>query len=328
MKTNIMMVGIAITCLAVFTAQSEIPKRGDRHNIIGKVTLQIIDDSGLPVKSAVVEMMFIYSDTRGGYETVMGETDTNGCFTAEGKSIGTLSYAASKIGCYKTSGQYKFYQGENRSVENNRWLPWNPTVPVVLKPMKNPIPMYAKKVSIEISEQNKPLGFDLEKGDWVAPYGAGLSVDFLFDVSGIYKELLDRHSFMAISFENVGDGIQGVLVPNDGSKFQSIYEAPMQGYATNYVYEKKMSRIGSERINPRAREDKYYVFRIRTKTDSNGKIVSANYGKIYGDIFCDFIDEKRIGIYFTYYLNPMPNDRNLEFDPKKNLFPNERVNQP
>ena len=25
---------------------------------------------------------------------------------------------------------------------------------------------------------------------------------------------------------------------------------------------------------------------------------------------------------FTYYLNPAPNDRNLEFDPKRNLFTN------
>jgi hypothetical protein len=24
---------------------------------------------------------------------------------------------------------------------------------------------------------------------------------------------------------------------------------------------------------------------------------------------------------FTYYFNPVPNDRNLEFDLKKNLFP-------
>ena len=25
---------------------------------------------------------------------------------------------------------------------------------------------------------------------------------------------------------------------------------------------------------------------------------------------------------FTYYLNPAPNDRNVEFDPKQNLFTN------
>jgi hypothetical protein len=27
---------------------------------------------------------------------------------------------------------------------------------------------------------------------------------------------------------------------------------------------------------------------------------------------------------FSYYFNPVPNDRNLEFDPKKNLFPKDK----
>lgn len=40
-----------------------------------------------------------------------------------------------------------------------------------------------------------------------------------------------------------------------------------------------------------------------------GNIISAQYGKIYGDFLA-----------FTYYLNPSPNDRNVEFDPDQNLF--------
>jgi hypothetical protein len=41
------------------------------------------------------------------------------------------------------------------------------------------------------------------------------------------------------------------------------------------------------------------------------------YGKIYGDFDADFL-RGRIG--FTYYLNPEPNSRNMEYDPKQNLF--------
>jgi hypothetical protein len=37
-------------------------------------------------------------------------------------------------------------------------------------------------------------------------------------------------------------------------------------------------------------------------------------------------------VLFTYYLNPTPNDRNMEFDPKQNLFkdlkPMEEVKDP
>jgi hypothetical protein len=40
----------------------------------------------------------------------------------------------------------------------------------------------------------------------------------------------------------------------------------------------------------------------------------------------------RAGIAFQYYLNPTPNDRNVEFDPKQNLLgglqPFEQVNAP
>ena len=48
---------------------------------------------------------------------------------------------------------------------------------------------------------------------------------------------------------------------------------------------------------------------ICTKLDEHGNIISAQYGKIYGDFLS-----------FTYYLNPTSNDRSIEFDPDKNLF--------
>jgi hypothetical protein len=48
---------------------------------------------------------------------------------------------------------------------------------------------------------------------------------------------------------------------------------------------------------------------VRTVKDHAGNIVSARYGKIYGDF-----------MQFSYYLNPTPNDRNIEFDPKQNLL--------
>jgi len=52
--------------------------------------------------------------------------------------------------------------------------------------------------------------------------------------------------------------------------------------------------------------------------DKDGKIISANYAKVMGDFR---LDARHGGVGFTYYFNPTPNDRNLEFDPKQNLFP-------
>jgi hypothetical protein len=45
----------------------------------------------------------------------------------------------------------------------------------------------------------------------------------------------------------------------------------------------------------------------------------AMYGKIQGDINISAIRNNTLSIGFTYYLNP-DHTRNLEFDPKRNLF--------
>ncbi len=71
-------------------------------------------------------------------------------------------------------------------------------------------------------------------------------------------------------------------------------------------------------------ENRNYFFRVRTQKDDKGEIVSALYGKIYGNI--SFSVDKSIGKLYgmLYYLNPDSNDRNLESDYKKNLFPNKQ----
>jgi hypothetical protein len=50
--------------------------------------------------------------------------------------------------------------------------------------------------------------------------------------------------------------------------------------------------------------------------DKDGKVISAHYGKIQGPITLN--REGSVGL--THYFNGKPNDRNLEFDPSKNLL--------
>ena len=54
--------------------------------------------------------------------------------------------------------------------------------------------------------------------------------------------------------------------------------------------------------------------------DEGGKVKSALYGKIDGEFGLDAINSKTCFVLFTYYLNPTSNDRNMEFNPQKNLF--------
>ena len=103
-----------------------------------------------------------------------------------------------------------------------------------------------------------------------------------------------------------------------------IRSAPESGYQHDYVCWKE--RTKNLKHVSSFDEERNFAFRIRTERDKNGRITSAYYGKIYGDICF----KKLIGVdveavaapSFLYYLNPNPLDRNLEWDMKNNLCPN------
>ena len=105
----------------------------------------------------------------------------------------------------------------------------------------------------------------------------------------------------------------------EGSGLRSPHEALTNGYQSQIV-RLNVSHPGQKLIFDYD-ENRIYLFRVRTIIDDRGNILSAQYGKIYGDF-----------MQFSYYLNLTPNDRNVEFDPKQNLLRNlnefEGVNQP
>jgi hypothetical protein len=192
---------------------------------------------------------------------------------------------------------------------DGRWQPWNPTNTVGLKKIKNPVPMYVKGLNLGVPEFEKPLGFDLEKGDWVSPYGKGVVPDFIFYAKNDQRGLRDFDYSLVLTFPNEKDGIQTFEEPAlyGGSKFKSAYEAPVENYLPEWKQFRSRRPEAGETNN--IDQNRKYYFRVRTVLDKDGNIVSALYGKIYGDF-----------LQFTYYLNPTPNDRNVEFDPAKNLF--------
>jgi len=55
--------------------------------------------------------------------------------------------------------------------------------------------------------------------------------------------------------------------------------------------------------------------RTRVKADDAGKIIEAHYAKIVGPLR---FTQATLG--FTYYFNPTASERNLEFDPRRNLL--------
>ena len=127
----------------------------------------------------------------------------------------------------------------------------------------------------------------------------------------VYKKY--KTSF-TISFPGKGNGIRGdIPEATAGIKVRS---APNDGYEEEIVRWKGWLGEGP-REESNCDKQRCYTFRIRVEYDKQGNIKSALYGKIYDDFDLSSLD----GVRFLYYLNPTPNDRNLEWDMKNNLCP-------
>ena len=141
-----------------------------------------------------------------------------------------------KDGYYENGGGAGFTNSSSSSF--GRWQPWNPTVEVVLQKIGIQVPMYVRHMrDIKVPAEAKPCGFDLIVGDWVAPYGKGVTADFVFQfdrapertITNRYgpSKLFDNK--LTISFSNDGDGIQtAVAIPNSGLHLPR--QAPLVGY--------------------------------------------------------------------------------------------------
>lgn len=275
-----------------------------------KITVKVVDLDGNSVPNAKVSIGF----RQGGNawigedkaEIIRGLSDSNGLFAAQARCAGGMSIGVTKDGFYRSYGDHH-YPGTYQSKE--RWEPWNSTNKVVLKEIKNPIPMYVKEIRSVIPETDKEIGFDLERGDWVAPYGNGAVSDFIFYAINEQVSLRDYKYTLLLTFPGQADGIQvaDCQQVHEASVLKMNYCAPCDGYLPKW--EQFRNRLPEQGETSNIEPERKYYFRVRTKVDKDGNIISAYYGKIHGDF-----------LQFTYYLNPAPNDRNLEFDPEKNLY--------
>jgi hypothetical protein len=220
------------------------------------------------------------------------------------------------------------------------------TVKAFLKPIKNPIPMYAHDNSgamekiASIAELGNEYGYDLKMSEPLPPLGKGKVADFTFIVHGFNHGNSNYDLKLEVRFPNPNDGIVEFTTPQrsavtepiqTGSLLISGYEAPKDGYIQNILRKVKRSGIETRRETDVDFRRNFY-FRTRTVTDASGNIVSAHYGKIYGDFQFDAANKDwgylcTLAMVTTYF-NPTPNDRNVEFDPKRNLLPGGRVVRP
>jgi hypothetical protein len=304
-----------------------------------KATFHIVDGSGHSVSNATVDAWFRWSYEYEDVKRFTEITDTNGIVSCLGELGPELSIRVYKDGWYESTEvlNWKKYFSDSKVV-GGKWQPWNPTIEIVLKEKKNPIPLIVRNFDEAVLPlENEPVGFDLFEGDWVAPFGKGKIADLIVIAENDYRGFRDLDVRYSISFDNPKDGFIRFESQKYGSDLVSSQEAPESGYEGSFTAH--YGRKGNERSGGYDDENVNYYFRIRTKTDDEGNIISCHYGKIYRGIVMAPWNEGGLRLSLLYYLNPKSNDRNVEYDVKTNLAkddaaPGERrnsvysVNQP
>ena len=293
--------------------------------------MRVVDDTGAPVQGADVAIEFV-APRQEQSVTYRGTTGKEGAFSAQGQSLIEVYMEAKKSGHYDA----RVY-GLSPKKDHDRVV----VIPRVL----NPVPLFANETYPRIPAQNEWLGYDFEVADWIAPHGKGKVADIRFKFRNEFKGWEDnvknldeeiafsKRAYAArkeewteekfklsagkwdatldISFPGEKEGLFEETRFLAYSQLKLPHKAPAEGYVPTWRYTSKTYSP------PTTRDNVGFFLRTRVKLDEKGNILSANYAKIMGDIHCAATGVLR----FTYYYNPKANDRNLEFDPTKNLFP-------
>ncbi len=130
--------------------------------------------------------------------------------------------------------------------------------------------------------------------------------------------MVKRESTFELDFSNPGDGlVQQPFSYDDGSELRLPNLAPEHGYAPRETW--RENSTPGNRPDGDAHNRIAYFLRLRTKTNDLGEVESALFAKTDGG-FAFVMALDGTAIKFSYYLNPTPNDRNLEYDGTNNLF--------
>ena len=318
--TKYMKIGIIILAAATIAATNITVSSLERPK--AKVTARIVGENGKAIIDADVRFSFSGALDDTAVVKVEGMTDAQGEFAGEGYCRRDIGTSVTKDGYYESTVNLpKFTEHAG-----GKWQPWNPVCETILRPIGKPIALCAKKIQADVPVLDQPCGYDLEVGDWTAPYGKGFKQDFIFKIHRDFKDQFNFKVEAEMTFKQPDDGLMPMTSPPvaHDSVFRWERYAPETGYngtPRNLYFINHDPRSGQkqEKNFDFWKRDAGYFFRVRT-VKQDGQIVSACYGKTTGDIGIDPRDSKTCMIMLTYYFNPTSLDRNLEWDPKRNLF--------
>lgn len=292
-----------------------------RRGAKAKLIYHIVDDEGVPISNVMVYGQWQNNFPRKIWkETFI--TDEAGTFVAKEKVAGNFGFYTKKEGYYSSFAGLDFHwrAGISPLIKDGKWQPYGEHRTLVVKRKKNPVEM--KWYNWGIGGYSAPatnvwIGLDLEMGQWCPPYGDGKNEDVMIRFSGVVSNRSEWDTRTEVSFAKIPFAGFYTMTKDDYSDMKSCYSASTNNVAyaeREYVF---VSSRGKgvpiqEQTENRPTRDKYLVFRTRCKVDQEGRLISAHYGKICGELWGGkhklMFRGNDCGIYF----NPNPNDTNLE----------------
>jgi len=269
-----------------------------------RLTFELIDDLGQPVPDANIRGYLNdprkHNDAGKHYNVI---TELDGTCKIRGMGYSFTECTIEKEGYYSSRYHLKLK-------ENDKFVS---KLTMVLKKIRNPIAMKARKIEITLPKLGEYFPYDLDVADLVEPYGTGKKAHIYIYYYGENKDFFTGKSIFRLKVLNQNSGLKLFLF--DGfSQFRTEYLALANNY-TNLLEFVSESTKEKQVVDTKIKKNEYIVFKCQSSTNS----AMYNYGKILPDLFY-WIEQGQPKVKFTYYYNPTPDDRNLEFAPQKNLI--------
>lgn len=280
-----------VASLVIFhNADARITYEIARNGAQAKVVIQVEDQDGVAVQGAKIWGAFTTGSGFNDYAMIEGLTNNEGKFVAQGRCNELLRVDITKDGYYSSELKVNFWQSKvDPIVVDGKWQPYGETRVVTLKRIKNlgrlVVPDMSRRVRIDlkIPEFENWIPFDLEKYDWVEPYGEGKCSDVLLRFrSRRAKHWYDYTDCMEICFTNTPYAGAYEMKKDMSSDLHTIYCADPNADYKNFFEFKSEQTIDRKKTNDYLKDDSYFVYRIRTKVDEEGNLKSAHYGIISG----------------------------------------------
>jgi hypothetical protein len=311
---KILVLFLFANCIFSLVAAKKNPEysRARKNGAEAKILLNITDDAGMGVSNVSVRVFMGMNFRPKGY-WINGETDVNGHFLIQGETCGDeIEIFISKNGYYDSHEKLCFAEmGKEHKVDNGKWQPYGEKYNMVIRKIKKPYAIGFGGKYMFTKKLNQWIGFDLQKYDFVYPYGKGKISDFELMINWDGKWLPD--------YTGMGVNIRFV------DPFSGYYEVPVQSVSklkgpyvvrgekeyrkTAQFFEKVVNSF--ERIRKPYDQNKCWVVRSRCNVDKDGNLTSSSYSVIHKISFCGEINGSG-GVCVIGAFNPTPNDTNLE----------------